>query len=137
WDPPRDEKTSAYLGGVAGIEDHYRKLSERFGYTIPVPENAINQLGYQLKDEGKLDDAVAAFQRNVELYPESANVYKSLGEGFEAAGKYEAARENFQKAIALAAKNDDANLGPYKQRLQRVTAEAKKANDKKTVAATQ
>jgi len=135
WDPPRDEKTSIYVGGIAGIEDHYRKLSERFGYTIPIPENAINQLGYQLKDDGKLEEAIAAFRRNVELYHESANVYKSLGEGLEAAGKYEAATENLQKAIALAAKNNDANLGPYKQRLERVTAEAKKANEKKTVAA--
>jgi uncharacterized protein len=135
WDPPYDEKTSEYVGGLAGIEDHYRKLSERFGYTIPAPESAINGLGYDLKNDGKLDEAIAAFQRNVELYPTSANVYKSLAEGFEAEGKYEPATENLQKAIALAIKNNDANLGPYKQRLERVTAEAKKANEKKAVSA--
>lgn len=135
WEPPRDQETSAYRGGLAGIEDHYRKLSERFGYAIPLPEGEINELGYSLKDDGKLDEAIAAFQRNVELYPESANVYKSLGEGLEAEGKYEAATENMQKAITLAAKYNDANLGQYKQRLERVNAEAKKASDKKTATA--
>jgi len=133
WDPPRDE-TSGFIGGLAGIEDHYRKLSQSFGYTIPVPETVINELGYQFKNDGKLDEAIAVFQRNVELYPESANAYKSLGEGFEAAGKYDAASENLQKAIVLATKYTDANLGPYKQRLQRITAEAKNAAEKKAVA---
>ena len=135
WEPARDEKTFDYVGGISGIEDHYRKLSERFGYAIPLPEGEINELGYSFKDEGKLDEAIAAFQRNVELYPESANVYKSLGEGLEAKGKFEAATENLQKAIALATKYNDANLGPYKQRLERITAEAKKANEKKAIAA--
>lgn len=135
WEPERDQQTSEYVGGLAGIEEHYRKLSEHLGYAIPVPEGEINELGYSLKDDGKLDEAIVAFQRNVELYPESANAYKSLGEGLEAEGKYDAAAENMQKAIALATKYTDANLGPYKQRLERVTAEAKKANNKKTVAA--
>lgn len=133
WDPPRDE-TSGFIGGLAGIEDHYRKLSQRFGYSIPLPETVINELGYQLKNDGKLDEAIAVFQRNVQLYPESANAYKSLGEGFEAAGKYDAASENLQQAIALAAKYTDANLGPYKQRLQRIAAEAKNAAQKKAIA---
>ena len=110
WEAPHDEKTFAYVGGLAGIEDHYRKLSERFGYIIPVPESDINQLGYQLTGDGKFDEAIAAFKRNVELYPESANVYDSLGEGLEAAGKYEDARENFEKAINLATKTNDYTL---------------------------
>src|SRR5947209_17146481 len=56
WEPARDEKTSDYVGGLAGIEEHYRKLSERFGYAILAPEGEINELGYSLKDEGKVDE---------------------------------------------------------------------------------
>ena len=134
WEPPRDEKTSTYIGGLAGIEDHYRKLSERFGYTVPVPESEINRLGYALKGDGKFDEAIAAFKHNVELYPDSANAYDSLGEGLEAAGRYEPATENFQKAIALASQNNDGDLGQFRQHLERATAEAKKTSDRKTVA---
>jgi tetratricopeptide (TPR) repeat protein len=85
-------------GGLAGLEPHYRKLSERYGYKVPVPENAMNQLGYALMGWKKLDEAIAVFQRNTELYPDSANTYDSLGEGLEAAGKFDLAQQDFQKS---------------------------------------
>ena len=59
WEPERDQQTSEYVGGLAGIEEHYRKLSEHLGYAIPVPEGEINELGYSLKDDGKLDEAMS------------------------------------------------------------------------------
>src|ERR1041384_6270331 len=41
WQGPRDPKSGAVLGGMNGADAHYKKLSEKFGYTIPVPENLI------------------------------------------------------------------------------------------------
>jgi predicted alpha/beta superfamily hydrolase len=134
WQMPRDEKTGNLVGGLAGVEDHYRKLSERYGYAIQVPESTINQLGYQLSGEKKFDESIAVFKRNVELYPASANVYDSLGEGLEAASKYDAAAQNFQKAIEMGTKSDDGNLATFKQHLERVTAEAKAASAKDAAA---
>jgi predicted alpha/beta superfamily hydrolase len=43
WQVPRDEKTRLLGGGLAGLEEHFHKLSERFGYQIPVPENMMQQ----------------------------------------------------------------------------------------------
>jgi hypothetical protein len=43
-------------------------------------ENEFNALGYRLMQTGKLKDALEVFKLNVELYPESANVYDSLAE---------------------------------------------------------
>ena len=128
WQVTYDEKTHLLGGGLSGVEDHYRKLSERFGYPIPVPEPTLNQLGYQLKAQKKFDESIAVFQQNVQLYPGSANVYDSLGEGLEAAGKYEAASQNFQKAIEMATATNDSSLPEFRKHLERVTAEAKSAS---------
>jgi len=131
WQAPRDQN-GLPGGGLAGLQQHYQKLSDRFGFHIPVPENTMNNLGYQLMDVKKLDEAIAAFQKNVDLYPGSANVYDSLGEGLEAAGKYDSATQNFQKAIEMATKNNDAALPEFKRHLERVTAEVTAAAAKKT-----
>src|SRR5687767_8672569 len=76
WQGPRDLTTTG--GGLKGADEHYKKLSEKFGYTIAVPENLINQLGYQFLAQAKPEEAIAVFKANVERYPASANVYDSL-----------------------------------------------------------
>ncbi|HEY6369449.1 MAG TPA: hypothetical protein VIX37_02630 [Candidatus Sulfotelmatobacter sp.] len=78
----------------------------------------------------KFDEAIAIFRRNVELYPGSANVYDSLGEGYENAGKLELATQNFRRAIEVGTKAADPNLSDYKGHLKRVTDEAKAAAGK-------
>jgi len=125
WQVPRDQKTGLLGSGLAGLEQHYKKLSERYGYNIPVPEAAMNQLGYQLMGWKKMDEAIAVFQRNTELYPESANTYDSLGEGLEADGKFDLAQQNFQKAVSIGTKNNDPALAQFKQHLERVATEMK------------
>ncbi len=131
WQVPRDEKTRLPGGGLAGVQEHYRKLSERFGYSIPVPENTMNGLGYRLMEAKRLEEAIAAFKQNVELYPESANTYDSLGEGLEAAGEFSAAKQSFEKAIEVAVKNNDARVPEFKRHLERVASKMKAAAPKK------
>jgi len=126
----RDPSSGLPAGGFEGLERHYRELSERYGYQVPLPENLLNIFGYALMGRKKLDEAIAIFQRNVELYPGSANVYDSLGEGYENAGKFDLATQQFQKAIKLGTDTSDANLNAYQDHLKRVTAEAKAASDK-------
>jgi predicted alpha/beta superfamily hydrolase len=129
WQVPRDEN-GLPVGSLAGLQQHFQKLSERFGYRIPVPENSMNNLGYQLMGAKKFDEAIAVFKQNVEFYPGSANVYDSLGEGLEAAGKFDSATQNFQKAIEMATKNNDGALPEFKRHLERVTAQVKAAASK-------
>jgi len=127
WQVPRDRKTGLLGGGMTGIEQHYRGLSARFGYPIPVPERTINDLGYQFLGSKDFSEAIAVFDRNVKLYPESANVYDSLAEGLEGAGRFEAAAQNVQRAIELAKKNNDASLPQFRKHLEHIAAEAKAA----------
>ena len=124
WEMPRDDKGMP-VGAMSGIEQHYRELTARYGYKVSVPETLINSLGYRLMADNKVDEAVAAFQRNVELYPGSANVYDSLGDGYESAGKLDLALQNCQKAVEVGTKTNDQNLDQFKDHLKRLTEKIK------------
>jgi uncharacterized protein len=129
WPVPRD-KDGAPTGGMAGIEQHYRDLSQRYGYTIPVPENEINNFGYRLMGDKKFDEAIAVFKHNVELYPGSANVYDSLADGYENVGKLDLALQNCQRAVEVGARTNDEEIDQFKDHLKHVTEKIKAAETK-------
>ncbi len=57
-------------------------------------------LGYELiKKYPK--DAVEFFKMNVKLYPDSWNVYDSLGEGYMVLGETRLGLENYEKSVKL------------------------------------
>ncbi|MBI1761221.1 MAG: hypothetical protein HYR56_07265 [Acidobacteria bacterium] len=120
WQMPADAATGALIGGLHGVDEHYRKLTERYGFTIAPPEALVNQLGYQLLRAGRADEAIAAFKANVERYPQSANVYDSLGEAYEKSGKLELARANYERAAQLGAQHKDANQAVFQDNFKRV-----------------
>ncbi|MDD4857183.1 MAG: M56 family metallopeptidase [Candidatus Krumholzibacteria bacterium] len=70
-------------------------------------EGEFNTLGYLFLFDNKVDEALAAFKLNVKMYPESWNVYDSLGEGLIAAGKYDDAKKYYEKSIELNADNEN------------------------------
>jgi hypothetical protein len=110
--------------GAAAIEEHYAGLSKTFGYEVRPPEGVVNQAGYLLLlQEKDAEKAIEVFRLNVRLYPDSANVYDSLGEALEGAGKKEEAAKQYAKAVELGATAKDPNLPIYKKNLQRVTTE--------------
>ena len=81
----------------------YAGLRERFygRATYDFGVGSLNTLGYQLLRGGRADDAVVIFQLNVEMYPENANGYDSLGDGHKAAGHPQAALRNYLAAFEL------------------------------------
>ncbi|MEO1587034.1 MAG: serine hydrolase [Bacteroidota bacterium] len=62
-------------------------------------ENILNSLGYALRRSGRLQDAIRIFQVNVETYPNSSNVYDSLGEAYLADEQLALALVNYRKAL--------------------------------------
>jgi hypothetical protein len=118
--------------GWSGIEAHYAMLSERFGFDIKVPEGFVNGVGYGLLNMARVDDAIQAFELNVELYPGSANVYDSLGDGLDAACRWEEARESYARASRMAAEGSLPNEATYTANLERMTARIE-AGDECTV----
>jgi len=59
-------------------------------------------------DAKQVQDAIGVFQRNVQEYPQSSNVYDSLGEAYMDAGKKELAIANYEKSLQLDPKNQNA-----------------------------
>ena len=115
WQMPRDPATGAVAGGLKAADEHYKWLSEKFGYAIPTPEGLINQIGYQflLAQSPNPEEAIAVFKANVERYPNSANVYDSLGEAYEKTGHMDWAAPQYEKAQALGKKNNDPNAAIF------------------------
>jgi hypothetical protein len=73
-------------------------------------ENNINTLGYQFMFAGKIDEAMEVFKKNVELYPDSWNVYDSLGECFAASGDEKQAHKNYSIALEKAPDNQKQRI---------------------------
>jgi tetratricopeptide (TPR) repeat protein len=64
-------------------------------------EPDMNNYGYELLGAGKVDSAIVVFRKNVKDYPESWNVYDSLGEAYAVKGDKKKARDNYNKALAM------------------------------------
>ncbi len=76
---------------------------------LHVSESQLNGLGYRyLGKEGKLAEARAVLQWNMELFPASANVYDSLGEADVKAGDRAAALAHYSRSLELDPKNKNA-----------------------------
>lgn len=97
-------------GTVADLEEHYRKLSARFGYRVLVPEAQMNQAGYQLLTADRISEAIQVFEKNVEFYPDSANCHDSLAEAYEKSGQLKKARDSYEKAYKTAEARGETQL---------------------------
>lgn len=64
-------------------------------------EMPLNRFGYFLLNAKKFDEAIEIFKLNAEYYPQSANVYDSLGDAYQAAGKKEEAIKAYEKALSI------------------------------------
>jgi len=130
WQLPRDPETRRFTGTIDDVKKHYSRLSKRLGYDVKAPENTVNFLGYQFLGEDKLEQAITIFEYNVSLYPESANVFDSLGEALENADRLEDALKSFEQAVTNGTENGDANLGIYTTNRDRVRDALEKASPK-------
>ncbi|MGB5402968.1 MAG: alpha/beta hydrolase-fold protein [Robiginitalea sp.] len=84
------------------IHSHYKNVSDNFGYEVLPPESFINQLGYAFIDNPKTQDkANALFSMNVQNYPNSSNVYDSMGDCYLAQQDSVKALELFKKALQV------------------------------------
>ncbi|HKC25413.1 MAG TPA: DUF2911 domain-containing protein [Thermoanaerobaculia bacterium] len=64
-------------------------------------EQDMNLYGYSLLGQGKTDEAVEVFKKNVKDHPGSWNVYDSLGEAYAKKGDKAQARASYEKAMAM------------------------------------
>ena len=81
-------------------------------------ENGLNAQGYMLLGAGKLKEAIEVFKLNVQFFPESWNVYDSLGEAYAAAGNNSLAIVNYEKSVQLNPKNESGKAALAKLKKQ-------------------
>jgi len=117
WQP----KQETVAKGATAVEEHFKKLSDKYKFPVLPSEGQMNTIAYELLGEGKNDEAIAAFKRNAERYPNSANVYDSLAEAYEKSGKLDLARSNYARAAEVGTKNKDPSLQVYQTNFERVS----------------
>jgi tetratricopeptide (TPR) repeat protein len=69
-------------------------------------EVEVNQQGYNLLGQNKVDEALALFQRNVKDHPDSWNTYDSLAEAYALKGDKAQAIANYQRAFEMTKQED-------------------------------
>jgi CubicO group peptidase (beta-lactamase class C family) len=86
----------------------YKKVKKERPNANVVAEERLNNLGYGFLQQKKLSEALAVFKVNVDLYPQSSNVYDSLGEAYMVNGNKELAIVNYKKSLELNPQNTNA-----------------------------
>jgi dienelactone hydrolase len=86
-------------GGVAAARARHAAKAEGTSAPRP-PEGVVNLLGYQQLQDDEPAAAIELFELNVELYPDSANVYDSLADAYLAAGRRDDALSTAREALA-------------------------------------
>lgn len=86
---------------IAAFNEHKENKEEYF-----VTERELNNLGYNLLKNNKLDEAIEIFKLNVDMFPQSANVYDSLGEAYLKNGNKDLAIFNYMKSVELNPENE-------------------------------
>ncbi|WP_291286797.1 alpha/beta hydrolase-fold protein [Flavobacterium sp.] len=97
------------------IEKHFENVSKHLGYKVSVPENVVNAYGYQSLGKKDMELAGYLFRLNVANYPQSANVYDSLGDFYEANGDKKNAIVSYEKALTL-----DKNFSEARGKLEKL-----------------
>ncbi|MBN2246341.1 MAG: hypothetical protein JW755_10905 [Candidatus Aminicenantes bacterium] len=116
--------TKAYLidliikNGVKSVKPEIERLKKVYTAEELVEESVVNWLGYHfLYWWNRPNEALEVFKLNVWLFPESANAYSSLGEGYMILGNNEDAIYNLQKSLDL--NPDDAAVKNLLERLKK------------------
>ena len=76
-------------------------------------ENTLNQVGYFFLNKDKVNDAITIFTFNTKLFPNSGNMFDSLGEAYYVQGNNGKALENYTIAFKL-----DPSLESAKKMIQ-------------------
>lgn len=71
-------------------------------------DRVLNNIGYQFLQNKMPDAAIEIFKLNVQMFPDVANCYDSLGEAYMMSGNKELAKENYSKVLMIDPGNENA-----------------------------
>jgi len=109
-------------GGIDKGRKVFEKIvSDESAHDYIVDEKEFNILGYVYLGAKRVKEAVVVFEMNAKRFPDSWNVWDSLGESYLVAGKYDKAKTLYEKSIAMNPEN-----GNGKKMLQKIAGIEKK-----------
>jgi tetratricopeptide (TPR) repeat protein len=87
-----------------GLEKTFEELIEvkqlcLATFDIDYVESIVNSLGYDLLEDDRIEDAIEVFKFNVSEYPQSANVFDSMGEAYTINGDKELAIQSYKNPL--------------------------------------
>ncbi len=83
------------------LENHYKLISYYMGYKVLPSEPMVNDIGYRLLSAHQLDRAAWYFHLNIDNYPNSFNVYDSMGDCLSAKQEKDSAVKCYQQSLLL------------------------------------
>jgi len=99
----RTGDSAAVVNAFTATQRDYARAARDLRMPESLPEPFVNLIGYAVLRELRRPRVAAwIFRQNVSAYPDSPNVYDSLGDALVAAGDRQAARAEFQRAIDVA-----------------------------------
>jgi glyoxylase-like metal-dependent hydrolase (beta-lactamase superfamily II) len=101
--------------GIAAATARFKEIEAGEAYFVDEAE--LNALGYRYLQAGGTDQAIAVFEMNVAHFPESWNVYDSLGEAYAAKGDRARAIQFYRRSLELNPANTNGTAA-----LDRLTA---------------
>ncbi len=99
---------TVFRNGLDAALAVHEELKEKRGEYVDINEYLLNQRGHQLLDANRYIEAIALFQINVALFPDSWNAYDSLGEAYLKARQIELAIKSYEKSLVLNPENRNA-----------------------------
>ncbi|UCG28081.1 MAG: tetratricopeptide repeat protein [Bacteroidales bacterium] len=104
----RDQILLASFGPDPGALKKLCKSIRKMKDLYILDEHEINSTGYLLLSKKLIDKAILIFKLNVQLFPDSWNVYDSLGEAYLGSGKLRMAKKYYQHSLCLNGNNTSA-----------------------------
>jgi len=106
--------------GLAAVQVHYDDLSKMLGRQVTIPANIISDLGYTALERGKIKEAIALFESNVEVNPNSADAYDSLADAYLKDRQLLAAKSAEDHSVQLARQWANPNLIRFEQKAKKL-----------------
>jgi len=96
--------------GIEPALAHYADLKKNFygRGAYDFGEEGLNSFGYELLGGKDVTGAIRVFKMNTNAFPESGNLWDSLGEAYLASGDTSKAIESYEKSLHFAPENRNA-----------------------------
>jgi dienelactone hydrolase len=88
-------------GGAAKVEAQLQEARKHDPHATLFREDMVNLIGYEHLQAGDIKGAIEILKLNAMAYPNSPNVYDSLGDAYLADGQKELARQSAKKTLEL------------------------------------